>query len=125
MIRCDVVDPETQKTYERDPRGVARRAEAYLTSTGVAEDCYVGPEPEFFVFDGVSWENHMHASFYKIRFRRRRLEFGVRYRDERGHRPRVKGGYFPVPPVDSSQDLRTEMAQVLEACGLVVEAHSS
>lgn len=124
ILRCDVVDPTTVMGYERDPRSVAKRAEAYLQSTGIADTAYFGPEPEFFLFDDVRWHVDMRGAFYEVDSEEaawnsgRKLEGG-----NTGHRPSVKGGYFPVPPVDSSQDIRAAMSVTLEQMGLHVEAH--
>jgi glutamine synthetase len=121
LLRCDMYDPATGKAYTRDSRALARRAEQYLQSTGIADTCYFGPEPEFFIFDDVRWSNSMQHVMYKID-----SEEGAWNSDREdnvGHRPGVKGGYFPVPPVDSSQDIRSAMCEHLEAMGLIVEAH--
>ncbi|WP_454780938.1 type I glutamate--ammonia ligase [Legionella sp. WA2022007384] len=124
FIRCNVVDPKTMMGYERCPRSLALRAEAYLQSTGIADTALFGPEPEFFVFDSVQWETTIGGSFYKIDseeaqwFSGKELEGG-----NIGHRPSIKGGYFPVPPVDSSHDMRSAMSLTLESLGIVVEAH--
>ncbi|KTD00829.1 type I glutamate--ammonia ligase [Fluoribacter gormanii] len=124
FIRCNVVDPKTMMGYERCPRSLALRAEAYLQSTGIADTALFGPEPEFFVFDSVQWETTIGGSFYKIDseeaqwFSGKELEGG-----NTGHRPSIKGGYFPVPPVDSSHDMRSAMSLTLESLGIVVEAH--
>lgn len=123
-IRCDVVDPSTMMGYERDPRSVARRAEAYLKSTGIADTAYFGPEPEFFLFDDVRWGNEMNGGFYKIDSDEAAWNSGKEFEGGNiGHRPTVKGGYFPVPPVDSSLDIRSMMSLVLEEMGVPVEAH--
>lgn len=123
-IRCDVVDPITHEPYERDPRAVAKRAEAYLKSIGIADTCYVGPEPEFFVFDDVRWQIGMNGASYAIDSEEAVWNSGKVFEaGNLGHRPGVKGGYFPVPPVDSSQDLRSAMCLTLEEMGMVVEAH--
>lgn len=123
-IRCDVVDPNTKQPYVRDPRAIAKRAEAYLKATGIADTCYIGPEPEFFVFDDVRWKVNMQSASYVIDSEEGAWNSARSYEaGNMGHRPRTKGGYFPVPPVDSSQDLRSEMTEVLEAMGLIVEAH--
>lgn len=123
-LRCDVVDPNTMQGYERDPRSVARRAEAYLKSTGIADTCYFGPEPEFFIFDDVRWKIDMSGASYSVdsdeaAWNSDKMMDGGNV----GHRPGVKGGYFPVPPVDSSQDIRSAMSTTMEQMGLVVEAH--
>ncbi len=123
-ITCDVVEPSTMQGYERDPRSCAKRAEAYLQSTGVADAAFFGPENEFFVFDDVRWATEMHRTAYQIGS----LE-GAWHSDADspegnvGHRPSVKGGYFPVPPVDSLHDLRSAMCLALEEMGLVTEVH--
>lgn len=123
-IRCDIVEPSTMQGYERDPRSVARRAEAYLKSTGIADTAYFGPEPEFFIFDDVRWGADMSGSFVKVDSEEAAWNTERVYEGgNMGHRPGVKGGYFPVPPVDSSQDIRTAMSLVLEEMGLKVEAH--
>lgn len=116
VVSCDVIEPDTLQGYDRDPRSIARRAEAYLKSTGIGDTAFFGPEPEFFVFDEVKWSIDMSGARHTI------------YADEAawstdkdiaggnsGHRPRVKGGYFPVPPVDSAQDMRADMCAAIEA----------
>jgi len=123
-IRCDVFDPTTHAAYSRDPRAVARRAEAYLTKTGIADTCYFGQEVEFFIFDDVRWDLAMNGCFYKLDSAEADWNTGtIEEEGNLGHRPRIKGGYFPVPPVDSSHDLRTAMCQVLMSVGLVPEVH--
>src|SRR6056300_1505122 len=123
-LRCDVVEPSTMQGYDRCPRSLAQRAEAYLQSTGVADAAYFGPENEFFVFDHVAWDDSMQGAFYKVD-----SEEGAwntnRSREEgnTGHRPTVKGGYFPVPPVDSLHDIRAAMCSAMEQMGLDVEVH--
>ncbi len=124
FIRCNVVDPKTMMGYERCPRSLALRAEAYLQSTGIADTAYFGPEPEFFVFDSVQWETTIGGSFYKIDSEEAQWYSGKELEGGNiGHRPAVKGGYFPVPPVDSSHDMRSAMSLILESLGTVVEAH--
>ena len=124
FIRCNVVDPHTMLGYDRDPRSIAQRAEAYLQSTGIADHALFGPEPEFFLFDDVRWETNISGSFYKIDSDEAQWNSGKAMEGGNiGHRPGIKGGYFPVPPVDSSQDIRSAMAETLEALGIVVEAH--
>ncbi len=124
FIRCNVVDPQTMLGYERDPRSLAQRAEVYLQSTGIADEVLFGPEPEFFIFDDVRWETDISGSFYKIDSEEAQWNSGKRMDGgNTGHRPGLKGGYFPVPPVDSSQDLRSAICQTLEALGIPVEAH--
>ena len=123
-IRCDIVEPDTMQGYSRDPRSVANRAEEYMRSTGIADTVLIGPEPEFFVFDDVRFHTDMSGSFYKIDDKEASWNSGTEYEEgNMGHRPGVKGGYFPTSPVDSSQDLRSAMCLVMEDMGLVVEAH--
>lgn len=124
FIRCNVVDPQTMLGYDRDPRSVAQRAEVYLQSTGIADQALFGPEPEFFIFDDVRWETSMNGAFYKINSDEGQWNSGKQIDGGNiGHRPPVKGGYFPMPPVDSSQDIRSAMCLTLESLGMVVEAH--
>jgi len=124
VLRCDVIEPMTMQGYDRDPRTIAKRAEAYLKSTGIADVAYFGPEAEFFVFDDVRWDVEMNGAFYEIDSTEASWNTGRLY-DERnlGHRPGVKGGYFPVPPVDSLHDLRSAMCLTMEEMGLKVEVH--
>ncbi len=124
LLRCDVIDPTSMQGYDRDPRSVARRAEAYLQSTGIADKCFFGPEPEFFIFDDVRWKVDMHGASYRVDSDEAAWNSNkVMEGGNSGHRPGVKGGYFPVPPVDSSQDIRSAMCSTMEQMGLVVEAH--
>ncbi len=124
IIRCDILEPATGEGYERDPRSIARRAEAYLQSTGIADTAYFGPEPEFFVFDDVRWGVDMSGVFYKVDSEESEWNSEKVYEDGNiGHRPGIKGGYFPVPPVDSLQDLRSAMCLTMEEMGLEVEVH--
>ncbi len=124
ILHCDVLEPSTMQAYGRDPRSIARRAEAYLKSTGIADTAYFGPEPEFFIFDSVRYRNEMGHVSYQIdseeaAWSTHKSFDGINH----GHRGGVKGGYFPVSPVDSFQDLRSEMCKVLEQLGQVVEVH--
>ena len=124
IIRCDVIEPSTMKGYERDPRSLAKRALAYLKTTGIADTAYFGPENEFFVFDSVRYETSMSGTSYSIESTEAAWSSGKSYDGANsGHRPGVKGGYFPVPPVDSLQDLRSTMCLALEQMGLKVEVH--
>ena len=124
LLRCNIIEPATMKGYERDPRSLAQRCEAYIKSTGIADTAYFGPEPEFFIFDDVRWGCDMSGSFIKIDSDEAAWNSGKVFEGGNiGHRPGVKGGYFPVPPVDSSQDIRSAMCLALEEMGLVVEAH--
>ena len=123
-LRCDVLEPATMEGYERCPRSLAKRGEAYLKSTGIADTAFFGPEPEFFVLDDVRWGADMSGAFYKIDSEEAAWNTGKAYEDGNfGHRPGVKGGYFPVSPVDSLQDVRTAMCLALEDMGLTVEVH--
>jgi glutamine synthetase len=124
LLRCDVVEPTTMQGYNRDPRSLAKRAEAYLKSTGIADSCLFGPENEFFIFDSVRWTNELHGCSYQIDSVQGAWNSGTSYETgNMGHRAPVKGGYFPVPPVDRFQDLRTAMCQACEELGLKVEVH--
>ena len=123
-ISCDILEPDTMEGYERDPRSVAKRAEAYLKSTGIADTAYFGPEPEFFILDDVRWGAEMSGAFYKIGSDEAHWSSERVFDDGNiGHRPTVKGGYFPVPPVDSLHDIRAAMCLVLEEMGVPVEVH--
>ncbi len=123
-VTCDILEPSTMEGYDRDPRSVAKRAEAYLISTGIGDKVLVGPEPEFFLFDDVRFHTDMAGSFFKINAEEAKWNSGSKYEDgNTGHRPGVKGGYFPVPPVDSAHDIRAAMCLVMEEMGLTVEAH--
>ena len=123
-LRCDVLEPSTGQGYDRCPRSLAKRAEAYLASTGIADAAYFGPEPEFFVFDDVKWSVEMKGAMYAIDSEESEWNSSKVYEDGNiGHRPGVKGGYFPVPPVDSLQDVRSTMCVVMEEMGLPVEVH--
>jgi len=123
-ITCDVLEPSTGKGYERDPRTIAKRAEAYLKSSGIGDTAYFGPEPEFFIFDAVEWKVDMSGSFVKIYSEEAPWSGDLKFEGGNlGHRPPVKGGYFPVPPVDSLQDIRSAMCLALEEQGVEVEVH--
>ncbi len=123
-ITCDIVEPATGEGYERDPRSIANRAEAYLKATGIADTAYFGPENEFFVFDDVKWTTEMGHCSYQIDSEEADWNTGKSYEDGNiGHRPAVKGGYFPVPPIDSLHDMRSAMCLAMEEMGLKVEVH--
>ena len=125
-LRCNVVEPATMQGYDRCPRSLAGRAEAYLKSTGLADAAFFGPENEFFVFDHVSWTDTMQGASYKIDSEEGAWNSGrgsVDGEGNMGHRPTVKGGYFPVPPVDSLHDLRSAMCLALEDMGVETEVH--
>ncbi len=124
VMVCDVLEPSTMQGYTRCPRGVARRAEAYLKASGVADVAFFGPEPEFFIFDGVRWANEMGHTFFKVESEEAAWSSAKSYEGSNsGYRPVVKGGYFPVPPTDSLQDIRTEMCKLLTQVGIEVEIH--
>ncbi|MDN5874772.1 MAG: type I glutamate--ammonia ligase [Sinobacteraceae bacterium] len=124
VIRCDVLEPNTMLGYERDPRSLAKRAEAYLASTGIADTAFFGPEAEFFVFDSVTWKNEMKGAGFEIESEEGYWSSKTPYPEgNSGHRPGIKGGYFPVPPVDSHQDIRSAMCVAMENMGLTVEVH--
>jgi glutamine synthetase len=123
-IRCDVIEPATMQGYERDPRSLGRRAEAYLKSTGIADGATFGPENEFFIFDDVRSGATVNGCFYEIDSVQGAWNFGRQYPEgNKGHRPGMKGGYFPVPPIDAFQDVRAAMCNALEAMGMTVEVH--
>ena len=124
VLRCNVVEPSTMQGYDRCPRSLAERAEAYMKSTGIADSCLFGPENEFFVFDDVKWGSSIGSAFYKVDSDEASWNSEKVFESGNiGHRPTVKGGYFPVPPVDSLQDLRSAMCLVLNEMGLVTEVH--
>ncbi len=124
ILRCDIIEPSDMQGYNRDPRSIAKRAEAYMTSTGIADTAYFGPENEFFVFDDVKWADNMGDTFFKVDSEEAAYNSGKDFEDgNTGHRPAVKGGYFPVPPVDSLQDIRSAMCLTLEAMGQTTEVH--
>ncbi len=115
VVTCDIIEPSTLQGYDRDPRSIARRAEEYLKSTGIGDTAYFGPEPEFFVFDDVKWSVDMSGVSHKITAEEAAWSTNETYEwGNMAHRPRVKGGYFPVPPVDSSQDMRSVMCERIE-----------
>ena len=123
-LRCDVLEPATMQGYERCPRSIAKRAEEYLKSTGIADTAYFGPEPEFFIFDDARWGDNLNSSFYEIDSEEGSWNSDRPFEEGNiGHRPGIKGGYFPVPPVDSLQDIRSAMCTTLEEIGVGVEVH--
>jgi len=124
ILTCDVLEPSTMQAYSRCPRSIARRGEAYLKSTGIADTAFFGPEPEFFIFDSVRWTNEMRGASFEIDSEEAAWSSNRKFEQgNSGHRPGIKGGYFPVAPVDSLGDLRGEMCKALEAMGLTVEVH--
>jgi glutamine synthetase len=123
-LRCDVVEPATMQGYDRCPRSLGKRAEAYLASTGIADSALFGPENEFFVFDDVKWGTSLSGSYCKVDSSEASWNSERVYEDGNiGHRPTVKGGYFPVPPVDSLHDIRSTMCEVMTEMGLHTEVH--
>ena len=123
-IFCDVLEPSTGQLYERDPRGIAKKAEAYMMSLGIGDSVVFGPEAEFFIFDDVKFSSDMYNTGFKVDSTELPTNSGTDYEmGNLGHRPRVKGGYFPVPPIDSCQDIRSEMLSVLTEMGVTVEKH--
>jgi glutamine synthetase len=123
-ITCDIIEPATMQGYERDPRSIAKRAEEFMKSTGAGDTAYFGPENEFFIFDTVCWKDTMGEVSYKIGSEEAAWSSGEQTETGNlGHHPTVKGGYFPVPPVDSLQDLRSAMCLVIEDMGVKTEVH--
>ena len=118
----DVRDPLTKQNYERDPRWIARKAELYLKNSGAGDTAFFGAEAEFFIFDNIRFDQNAHEGFYFIDADEGRWNSG-REKNNLGYRPRYKEGYFPVPPTDHHQDLRAEMVNTMERCGLVIECH--
>ncbi len=124
IIFCDIVEPNTGELYARDPRSTAKRAEAYLKTTGIGDTVYVGPEAEFFMFDDVRFDNTYNSSYYHLDDIELPTNTGTKYEGGNlGHRPRVKGGYFPVAPVDSCMDIRGEMVSTMLEMGLPCDKH--
>ena len=123
IVRCDIVEPATMQGYDRDPRSIGRRAEEYLKSTGLGDKALFGPEPEFFIFDSVHYASTMGGAFYKIKSEEAAWDSGADTEGKTGHAPRVKGGYFPVAPIDSLHDIRAAMCNAMEAMGLEIEVH--
>ena len=124
ILFCDIVEPSTGQPYNRDPRSTAKKAEAYLKSSGVGDTAFFGPEAEFFMFDSVKFGTGGNYGIYQIDSQEG-PQAGLKDYPEgnMGHRPAVKGGYFPVPPVDSESDLRAEMLSTMGEMGVVVEKH--
>ena len=123
-VFCDVVDPSTGEMYERDPRGIAKKAEAYMKSTGIADTAFFGPEAEFFIFDDVKFISDPYHTAFKVDSSELPSNSNTDFEmGNLGHRPRAKGGYFPVPPIDSCQDIRSEMLSVMAEMGVSVEKH--
>src|SRR6202008_2666575 len=124
LLTCDVIEPSDGKGYDRDPRSIAKRAEAYLKSSGLGDAAYFGPEPEFFIFDGVRWNVDMSGCFVKVSSEEAPWSSAIDYESgNMGHRAPIKGGYFPVPPADTLLDIRNAMALAMEQQGVDVEGH--
>ena len=124
VVFCDILEPLTGEAYNRDPRTTAKKAEAYLKSTGIGDTTYFGPEPEFFVFDDVRFNAEPYNTGFQLDSTELPSNAFTEYETgNMAHRPRTKGGYFPVPPVDSIQDMRSEMLTVLAEMGITVEKH--
>ena len=126
ILFCDIMEPTTGQSYGRDPRSVAKKGEAYLGSSGIGDTAYFGPEPEFFVFDDVRFDVQMNTCFYEFSHEEGPYMSGQvmpEGQGNTGHRPPAKGGYFPVPPVDSTSDLRAEMVTVMKEMGLNMDKH--
>ena len=121
---CDILEPDTNEAYNRDPRGTAKAAETYMKSAKVGDKVYFGPEAEFFVFDDVRWNTDQNITGYEIDSSELPQNTGTRYAGgNMGHRPGPKGGYFPVPPIDSAQDMRSEMLSIMDELNLRPEKH--
>lgn len=124
IIFCDVIEPATGQGYSRDPRTIAKRAEEYVKYTGIGDTAYFGPEAEFFIFDDVRFKTDQTRSFYEINSQEDPKSSDAIYEGgNQGHRPRTKGGYFPVPPVDSTNDIRAEMILMMEQMGIKPVLH--
>ncbi len=123
VLVCDVYDPLTHEKYTRCPRSIAQKAEAYLQSTGVADIAYFGPEPEFFIFDDIRFDQNEHSGYYYVDSVEGRWNSGRPENPNLGYKPRYKEGYFPVPPSDAFHDIRSEMLLTMEQAGLTVECH--
>jgi len=122
-VLADIIDPISRDEYSRDPRHVARKGVAYMKKSGIAETCFVGPEPEFFIFDEVQYEQNQHTGFYRIDSVEGAWNTARFEEPNLGYKPSYKGGYFPVSPTDTYHDLRGEMVRVMQGVGLEVEAH--
>lgn len=124
VLRCNVIDPATMQGYTRDPRALAQRAENYLKDSHLGDLCHFGPEPEFFIFDDVRWQVDMQHTFVTIDSEEAAWNSNKTYQSGNlGHRPPIKGGYFPLPPVDACQDIRSAICKTLKKLGMPVEAH--
>lgn len=122
VMICDIVDPITRENYSRDPRNIAKKAEAFLRSTGIADTAFFGPEAEFFIFDDIRYDSNEYSSYYFVDSVEGQWNTGRDEGPNLGYKPRYKEGYFPVPPTDSMHDIRTEMVLTMEQMGIHVEA---
>ena len=123
-IHCSIVEPDTGEPYERDPRGTAQKAEAYLKSSGIGDVAYMGPEAEFFLFDDVRFQNSINKVSYEVDAQDASWNTDTEYEmGNMGHRPGLKGGYFPVNPTDAAQDIRSEMLSTMKRMGMKVDKH--
>jgi glutamine synthetase len=122
VMVADIIDPITKQHYERDPRWIARKAENYLKMTGAGDQAFFGAEAEFFIFDNISFDQSYNYGFYYIDAEEGRWN-SSRKENNLGYRPRHKEGYFPVPPTDHHQNIRTEMVEIMQRCGLTIECH--
>jgi len=123
VMICDIADPITRESYSRDPRNIAKKAEAYLKSSGVADVAYFGPEAEFFIFDDIRFDSTENSAYYYVDSAEGQWNTGRAEGPNLGYKPRYKEGYFPVPPMDSQQDIRSEMVLLMEEVGIYVETH--
>jgi len=123
-LHCSIVEPDTGESYERDPRGTAQKAEAYLIESGIGDSAFMGPEAEFFIFDDVRFENKINKVSYEVDAVDGSWNTDTQYEmGNSGHRPGLKGGYFPVNPIDDAQDLRSEMLSTMKSLGMKVDKH--
>jgi glutamine synthetase len=123
VMVCDIADPITRESYSRDPRNIAKKAEAYLKASGVADVAYFGPEAEFFIFDDIRFDSTENSAYYYVDSSEGQWNTGRVEGPNLGYKPRYKEGYFPVPPMDSQQDIRSEMVLLMEDVGIQVETH--
>ena len=124
VLFCDVIEPDDGKPYELDPRSTGKKAEEYLKESGIGDTAFFGPEAEFFIFDDVKWATNQEYTFYSIDSEEGAYNTGTEMEGgNMGHRPKDKGGYFPVPPVDSATDIRAEMVSTMSEMGLEMEKH--
>jgi len=123
VMICDIADPITRESYSRDPRNIAKKAEAYLKASGVADVAYFGPEAEFFIFDDIRFDSTENSAYYYVDSSEGQWNTGRAEGPNLGYKPRYKEGYFPVPPMDSQQDIRSEMVLLMEDVGIQVETH--